>query len=265
MLLKEIRFIPFSSYPPYENMAIDEYLINYYILTKIPVLRLYSWDPAGISIGKNQDINTINLEACLKDNVPVVRRMTGGGAIFHDKELTYSLVCSENDISDEKVSVKESFELLNSFILKMYEKLGLKAQFAKYINKTGNPSARAPHCFSDNEEYDIIINNKKIGGNAQYRRKKIIFQHGSIPLEKNINQGKYFSNKIIDRNFSDLDELLGRKIERGEVENNLIEAFIEKFGADIKQHSLNKNEKNEVAKILTLKYKGNRWNLNGEL
>ena len=265
MFLKEVRFIPFSLYPPYENMAIDEYLINYYILKKKPVLRLYSWDPAGISIGKNQDINTINLEACLKDNVPVVRRMTGGGAIFHDKELTYSLVCSEHDISDEKVSVKESFELLNSFILKMYEKLGLKAQFAKYINKTGNPSERVPHCFSDNEEYDIIINNRKIGGNAQYRRKKIIFQHGSIPIEKNINQAKYFCSEIIDRNFSDLNELLGRKINSEEVETNLIEAFKEKFSANLKQQKFNKKEKNEIVKILALKYTGNKWNINGEL
>jgi lipoate-protein ligase A len=265
MFLKEVRFIPFSLYSPYENMAIDEYLINYYILKKKPVLRLYSWNPAGISIGKNQNINTINLNACLKDSIPVVRRMTGGGAIFHGKELTYCLVCSENDISDKKLSVKESFELLNSFLLQMYEKLGLKAQYAKYINKTGTPSERAPHCFSDNEEYDIIINNKKIGGNAQYRRKKIIFQHGSIPIEKNITQAKYFCDEIIDKNFSDLNELLGRKINRKEVKINLIKAFIEKFDVDLKKQSFNRSEKKQIAKILSLKYMGNKWNLKGEL
>ena len=110
-----------------------------------------------------------------------------------------------------------------------------------------------------------IINNKKIGGNAQYRRKKIIFQHGSIPIEKSINQRRYFCNEIIDKNFSDLNELLGRKIKHVEIEVNLIKAFIEKFGTELKQQNLNKSEKNEIAKILTLKYIGNRWNLNGEL
>jgi len=91
MLLKKARFISFTFNSPYENMAIDESLITIAAEAAEPVLRVYGWRPRGISIGKNQEAGSINLKACVRDNVPVVRRITGGGAIFHADELTYCL------------------------------------------------------------------------------------------------------------------------------------------------------------------------------
>src|ERR1035437_2101016 len=127
MFLKASRFIPFGYFSPYENMAIDEYLISYYEKTLQPVFRLYGWSPAGISAGKNQEVlKDIDLDRCKKDSVPVVRRITGGGAIYHNNEVTYSIVCSEKDLSENNLTVKESFEKLNEFIIKMYKKSGLE-------------------------------------------------------------------------------------------------------------------------------------------
>ncbi|MFP4466441.1 MAG: biotin/lipoate A/B protein ligase family protein [Candidatus Goldiibacteriota bacterium] len=264
MFVNGVRLVPYGSFSPYENMAADEYLTEYYAVSGIPVLRLYSWSPPGISIGKNQDIKTINTERCIKDGIPVVRRMTGGGAIFHKKELTYSIVCSEKDLSDKRLTVKESFEILNGFLLKMYGKFGLKAQYAKDAGIRGNAGARAPHCFSGNEEYDIIIKGKKTGGNAQCRKKGIIFQHGSIPAAGFPEQQKYFKSGLTDANFTFLEDLLGREAPPVEIEADLAAAFMETFDTDLKPQEFDMNEKKKIVKLLTVKYAANRWNIEGK-
>lgn len=173
--VKTIRYVPFAPYSPYENMAIDEAMISWYEKTKIPVFRLYAWNPAGISIGKNQDaLSDIDIDKCVRDTVPVVRRLTGGGAIYHHNEVTYSLVCSDKNISAEALTVKGSFEKLNFFIIAMYAKFGLEACYARNaFSDTGKFGTRDGFCFAGREEYDIVIQGRKIGGNAQFRRKDL--------------------------------------------------------------------------------------------
>src|SRR5208283_2045660 len=132
--MKSWRYISYKVGHAFENMAIDEALIEFYMLNKTPVLRLYSWQPAGISIGKYQDAGKdINIENCRNENVAIVRRMTGGGAILHDNELTYCIVCSEEDIRCKKAPVKKSFEKLNSFIIRLYRDFGLNPVYAKDV------------------------------------------------------------------------------------------------------------------------------------
>ncbi len=263
MQTKTVRFIPFAYYSPYENMAIDEFLISYYEKTKIPVLRLYSWRPAGISAGKNQDVNLdIDIAACKAAGIPVVRRLTGGGAIFHKNELTYSIACSDTDFIGKKAGVKESFENLNAFILKMYFKFGLEASYGKdAFPGEKSLGARQGFCFAGNEEYDIIIKGKKTGGNAQYRRREIIFQHGSIPLDENEDAQKYFKCPVNRDNFTSLDRLLGREVTAGEVAANLGAAFMETFGCDLKEETLSMDEKRGAIGIMTSKYATDNWNL----
>jgi lipoate-protein ligase A len=113
-----------------------------------------------------------------------VRRITGGGAIYHSEELTYSLVCSVDQVKASG-SVLHSFKVICAFLLSLYKSLGLEADFAieskpDYFNNK-KILGSAPFCFAAKEKYDILIGNKKIGGNAQKRSKGIIFQHGSIP------------------------------------------------------------------------------------
>ena len=263
MFLKTSRFIPFGYFSPYENMAIDEYLIYYYEKTLQPVFRLYAWNPAGISAGKNQEVlKDIDLEKCRRDAVPVVRRITGGGAIYHNNEVTYSIVCSEKDLSQNDMTVKESFEKLNEFIIKMYKKSGLEAAYAKDIKpanaKMGTPSA---FCFASNEEYDMVIKGKKIGGNAQSRKKELIFQHGSIPLAPNPRAMDYFIKKEDDSNYSDLSALAGRAIGAVEVCANMAASFAENFNCDLEVRPLELEEKREVVGLLTSRYAVNNWNL----
>lgn len=167
------------------NMAVDEALfVSYKENVSIPTLRLYGWRPAAISIGYNQNAeDLLNLEACSQQNIAVVRRPTGGGIIFHDREVTYSLVLAQSDIG-LSWRVKESFEAITSFLLECYRGLGAFACFAKDATAPDprHKHSIAPFCFSRNEDYDILVNGKKLGGNAQKRRHGVILQHGSIPL-----------------------------------------------------------------------------------
>jgi lipoyl(octanoyl) transferase len=260
MLLSSVRYIPFSPSTPYENMAIDEYLSELAAKNNGASLRTYGWVPAGISIGKYQDPGDINLKECGRDKVPVVRRITGGGAIFHDRELTYCFAIPEK-FFDGKTGVKEAFEKINVFLIKMYSKFGLQASFARDAFPGQKQGERAAFCFSANEEYDIIINNKKIGGNAQARKKGVIFQHGSIPLEASGSIEKYFSAPYDTSGFTNLSELAGRPVDAVETEANLVAAFTETLGVDLKPAGFELGEKKRIVELVTGKYARNEWNV----
>jgi len=107
--------------------------------------------------------------------------MTGGGLLFHNDEITYSLVCDKTDIG-EPDNVFVSYRKICAFLISFYRSLGLKASFA--LEAEDFKDRRAPHelCSASREKYDIIINGRKIGGNAQKRKRRVVFQHGSIPL-----------------------------------------------------------------------------------
>jgi lipoate-protein ligase A len=263
MFLKTSRFIPYGAFSPYENMAIDEYLLSYYEKTSQPVFRLYGWSPAGISVGKNQEaLKDLDLNRCKKDAVPVVRRQTGGGAIYHNNEITYSIVCSEKDLSDKSLTVKGSFEKLNQFIIKMYAKYSLMAAYAKDFYPAGTAlGAPSAFCFASNEEYDIVIKGKKIGGNAQSRKKDIIFQHGSIPLKPSPQAMDYFIKKEDGWNYTDLGSLTGRTVDVVEACANMIASYTETFSCSLEEKPLELDEKREVVALLTSKYAVNNWNL----
>jgi len=262
---KEWRLIPYEKYPCLENMAIDEYLIKYYEKTSIPVLRIYGWSNISISVGKFQDVlNDINIEECTKDDVFIVRRITGGGAIVHNEELTYSIVCSDSDIDCKNLSVKETYEKLNTFILNFYKSLGIKAMFAKDSSKKIRFSEASAFCFSANEEYDIMIRGKKIGGNAQLRKKNIIFQHGSIPVQNsNEKIKKFFNKKINFNNFTSLQEILKRKIELDEIKDSFLNAFKTTLKVKFNEEKLSQKERDCVDKLILNKYSSDDWNIKG--
>lgn len=259
-------FFPFKANSPYENMAIDEFLISRCLQSGVPQLRLYSWNPAGISLGKYQDAEKdINIDACLEDKIPIVRRLTGGGAIFHGGELTYSLVCSEEDIDCKGEPVKKTFEKLNSFIMLMYKKFGLDPAYGVYARPEESHGQRAGFCFSGTEEYDIIIDGKKIGGNAQARVKGLIFQHGSLPLAGSEEHEKYFKCPVEGNNYTCLNALLKRPVAPLEAAANMSAAFMESFNCALEPADFTMEEKKEVIKLLTGKYASFKWNMEGKL
>ena len=248
------------------NMAIDEALfLSYQENSSVPILRLYGWQPASFSFGcfqKPQDI--LNLEGCEKEGIPLVRRPTGGGLIFHNKEITYSLILAPSDLG-LSLGVKESFEKITHFLISAYRSIGLEATFAKDIFK---PSwlngSRAEFCFSRSEEYDILIHGKKIGGNAQKRKRNLILQHGSVPFSFDKNRiHKFLKNPEYLQNLkiTSLDELTNRKIDYNGFATLMIEAFSRYFQTNLKKSDLTPEEKSLKEELVTHKYANFEWNL----
>ncbi|MFH1415174.1 MAG: lipoate--protein ligase family protein [Elusimicrobiota bacterium] len=178
------RFIDTSYSDGAYNMAVDQALFSTFIPGEsLPVFRLYGWKPPAVSIGRFQRADSLlDLDECYSRGIQVVRRITGGGAIYHSDELTYSFVCPAELTG--RTGVKESYRKLCSFLINAYRTFGIEAEYAADSDAVINPcSPKNPLCFAANEEYDITSNRLKIGGNAQKRTRNIIFQHGSIPLE----------------------------------------------------------------------------------
>lgn len=263
MVIERVRFIPFAARSPYENMAFDEFLLDDFIENNIPYFRLYSWKPAGLSIGVNQNLALIDTDKCKDDNLPVVRRITGGGAILHDQELTYSLVFPL-DAFVKGSGIKESFEAVTAFIMEMYRLFGLDPVYAKDAFPDKKHGERSAFCFSSSEEYDITIGGKKIGGNAQARKKTAVFQHGSIPLEKNSGH-TYVLEKNNSCDFTSLGELLGRTVDVSEAAAKCLEAFEKIFGIEVEDYTLTLEDKKKIVKLMTSKYANAQWNFNGKI
>jgi lipoate-protein ligase A len=158
-------------------MALDEALAESVREGELPFLRFYFWDPATLSLGRFQNLQTGLTD--LARSLPLVRRPTGGGGIWHADELTYSLGCRQDDLPVS--GVKASFELLCGFLLDAWRDRQWDARFAKDTPSPGPMGAFSPACFAGQEEYDILVNGKKLGGNAQRRDRTTIFQHGSLP------------------------------------------------------------------------------------
>ena len=245
------------------NMAIDEALLEAYDSAeeRMPVLRIYGWDPQAFSIGyfQNPD-DELDLDRCRIEGIDFVRRITGGGVIFHKSELTYSIVCREQDLS-ARTFYKETYRFLCSFIVEAYKSLGLEAEYA--LQETARQS-KSWFCFANRERYDILINGKKIGGNAQRRKKGMIFQHGSIPLKSDLNKALLLlrdSSAIDKANITSLSDALGQDISYNRLRDLLIKSFKQTFNVDIAREGLSKREEALSEHLLEEKYKREEWNL----
>lgn len=165
-----------------ENMRRDQEMLEDFSEAFLPCFRLYSWEPS-VSIGVSQDFDTLAKE---DETLEVFResyakRMTGGGLLHHGHDLSYSLVLPT--VWMRGLSVKQSYEKITAFVLRFYHDLGLEPHWAKEDESLMLSSSA--YCQQGFEPYDIIIQGRKIGGNAQKRTKQAIFQHGSIPLVHN--------------------------------------------------------------------------------
>ncbi|MCL6591370.1 MAG: lipoate--protein ligase family protein [Firmicutes bacterium] len=162
------------------NMAVDEAIMHFVAQGSAPpTLRFYGWKPPAISLGFFQKVEReIDLAACEQLGISVVRRSTGGRAILHENELTYSILLGEN-YPGLPPSISESYKLLSSGLLAGFILLGVKAELAP-ANKVKPANASSPACFDALSTYEISVNGKKIAGSAQIRKGGALLQHGSI-------------------------------------------------------------------------------------
>jgi lipoate-protein ligase A len=234
------------------NMAVDRAVLVANSEAKVPpTVRFFGWKPSAISIGYFQSLEEeVDLDNCKRFGVDYVRRVTGGGAVFHEDELTYSIVISESHPGIPK-NIMQSYGRICGALIKGLKNLGIKSDYVP-IN-------------------DIVASGKKISGNAQTRKNRTVLQHGTILLDVDVD--KMFSllkvpnEKIKDKLIADVKQrvtsvkhILGEDVGFEETAEAMKVGFEEEFNVELVEGSLTEEEL-ELAEKFEKDFFGSRdWN-----
>lgn len=183
--MKFIRLIIQGQQHAYFNMALDEALSEAVRQNSAPpTLRLYSWDKPSLSIGYFQRASDVNIEYCSKKGYPLVRRLTGGRAVLHDSELTYSFSASSLTPPFQH-SLMEMYRIVSNAMVRALGTCGIEARIS-----SGKKAARRNNsaCFRTVSYAEITIDGKKVIGSAQKRFSNGFLQHGSILMDFNAKE-----------------------------------------------------------------------------
>ena len=235
----EFRFLDTGKNTPYMNMAIDEALLA----SNSPVLRFYQWLPPAISIGFSQSMSReINIAECHKQGIGYVRRLTGGKAVFHESELTYSIILSAESVPE---SIVESYEM------------------------NGHPdnAIHSSICFNEPSYYEIVVDSRKLVGSAQVRKGNKVLQHGSVLIDANIEKLCSLFN-IDDTNIvaktksrmTSLNRVLGRNVAYQEVVDAMCYGFGRNFKCRLVPDLLTQEEIESAKRLSAEKYSTDKWN-----
>ena len=276
------RLIKDGYHNGFMNMAIDEAIMIAHREGLVsPTIRFYQWSPPAVSLGYFQDLKKeIDIDACQDMGVDIVRRPTGGKAVLHDKELTYSFVIKEDHplVND---SILETYKKISGGIIKGLSCLGVKAELVPVREKLKNDSlnkekiSKILHpdiksiCFSVPSQYEVQVNGKKIVGSAQVRKGGIVLQHGSLLIK--LEKDKLFSvfnfpsvqvrEKLKSRfNATSLEEILKKRIDFSELSEILPRGFEEEFGVKLVEGKLTEQEEKVSKDLFENKYSTYEWN-----
>jgi len=250
----KLRIIKKKNFSPYLNMSIDEslFLNND---DKTIILRFFGWDRPSISIGIFQKIEELNIDFINEKNIPIVRRPTGGKGVYHNDELTYSIIIPSKH-SIYNLNVINSYKIISNIFINSLKELGISAELTKKSGKTNG------FCFSTQNYYEVSIDGKKIIGSAQRRKKEGILQQGSIPFTIDYEIINNIFKLSDNSGFISLKEVK-KDLEIEELEDILIKNFIEYFDTYFEIKDLSEEELIKANNLLNNKYSLDSWNLYG--
>lgn len=250
------------------NMAVDEAVLEHTSESgALPTLRLYEWEPACLSLGYAQpfaDIDVIRLD---RHGWEAVRRPTGGRAILHTDELTYSVIAQ----AQEPLmlgSVLESYNRLAGALLRAVKALGLAVEMKG--DRGSESQAANPVCFEVPSAYEITVAGKKLIGSAQARRKEGVLQHGSLPLMGDlarITEVLVFADdstrmdaaqRLLAR-ATTIESALGHPVLWNDVAQAFIWAFEVELGIRLERGELSSSEQNTAENLVHEKYNSPAW------
>jgi lipoyl(octanoyl) transferase len=257
------------------NMAVDEAILLSHSAGKVsPTLRFYGWKPAAVSLGYFQRSKSeIDVEQCKERKIDVVRRLTGGRAVLHDAELTYSIVVREDDPQIPR-TITASYCYFSKGLLAGLEKLGIKAEMtvplAAYGQKKKQPASAA--CFDAPSHYELTVAGRKLVGSAQVRKNGVILQHGSLLLRFSAKQfvdllrvqseeKREQTIQMLKSRATSLEEVLGRPVTWEEVYRPMPEAFASALGIQLEQGELTAEEQAVSSELAITKYSQDSWNM----
>lgn len=272
------RYLHTGNSSPAYNMALDEAILVAISRGEAPpTVRYYGWDPATLSIGYFQKSQEVNIEAVKQEGIGFVRRATGGRAVLHDKELTYSIIVPE-DYPGIPTTVTEAYRVLSEGLLLGFRALGLNAEMVNLASeeeKAKYESVGSSACFDSPSWYELVVEGKKIAGSAQTRQKGVVLQHGSILQELDADQlfrllnfrseklaanlKESFSEKAVAIN--DLLRGLGREtVSLKQVEEAFYKGISQGLGVELKQGELTPLEQELTEQLIQEKYGNDEWN-----
>jgi len=248
------------------NMAVDEALLDSYAADSpraAPTVRLYSWSPPTLSLGRGQDVSW-NGSARMADvgEVDVVRRPTGGGAVLHDDERTYS-VSGRLRTPPFEGGVLDTYERLARALARAMRLLGAEAHAEG--TRRGGQEAHAV-CFEALSSHEISVAGRKLIGSAQVRRRSGFLQHGSILLNVNRQRmGELLGSGRHGERFIDLGSALGRTVGAAEVDAALVRSLEETFDARLAPGRLTRDELGAAERHRQDKYATSSWTRMGRV
>lgn len=253
--MKSWRWIESLAYDGATNMAIDQTLLECAEIFGKPTMRVYRWFPYCLSLGYHQSDNIIDMDACRNRHVDVVRRPTGGRAVFHAEEVTYAVVVPQN-ASIFQHTVSAVYNLINRALLKGIQNLGIPAKFEKRSLDFHHhyKELSSVSCFSAAARFEIVVGGKKLIGSAQRNLSGGLLQHGSIltgsahldfpQFLKDIgNDVRHRMKEKLRDSTITLQECLGREVGFKEVSENLKKGMEESLSIICIQSELTDQEK----------------------
>ncbi|KYK23064.1 lipoate--protein ligase [Thermoplasmatales archaeon SM1-50] len=236
----------------FSNMAIDQAVLVANSDGMVPpTVRFYGWMPPAISIGYFQSLtDEIDIQACERFGVNYVRRITGGGAVFHEKELTYSIVIPESHIKIPK-NIMESYSRICGAIMKGLQYLGIESDYAP-IN-------------------DIVAGGRKISGNAQTRKLQTVLQHGTVLMDVDVDKmfsllkipNEKIKDKLIDdvkQRVTSVKHFLGKEMRFTQIAEAMKVGFEEEFQVELIEGMLSTGELTLAKKLEKERFSTIQWN-----
>ncbi len=256
------RLLSLETSDAFMNMAIDEAILTARIAGDVPnTLRFYRWQPSAVSIGKNQNPeNELYLDACKKLGVDVVRRISGGGTVYHDfeGEVTYSVTAKTEDFGTGDIT--SAYIQIYRAITDALRILGITADFSE-----GN----AKNC------PNLTVNGKKVSGSSQTITHGVVLQHGT--LLRSVDLPKMFqllklkdasctqAADIAKHKITSIQKELGHKISPDTIANALAQGFRAMLKIQLEPSTLTQFEKETANKLYKEKYSTKEWNLGTKL
>jgi lipoate---protein ligase len=255
------RLIPLQTYNAAMNMAIDEAILNARVAEQVPnTLRLYCWQPSAVSVGRNQvpEIE-VYLDACRQLGVDVVRRISGGGTVYHDHdgEVTYSLIAKTTDLGTSDITTV--YAKVYQAIKDTLRILGITADF----------------CCGDAKNCpNMTVGGKKISGSSQTITRGVVLQHGT--LLRSVDLPRMFellqlkgasctqAADIAKRKITSIQDELGHKVFPDTVANALAQGFKATLKIQLEPNQLTPQELEAANKLYREKYATKEWNLGGQ-
>jgi lipoate-protein ligase A len=255
-----IRLITQGPHHAFFNMALDE-AISEAVRQKLspPTLRLYQWDRPSVTIGYFQKISEINTEYCIEKGYPVVRRATGGRAVLHDGELTYSF-SSPKKIFSFNGSLLENYAVISNALIKGLNLIGINAGIS-FVKKR-NSSHRNPACFKSVSYGEVTVDGKKIIGSAQKKYSDGFLQQGSIMLSFKAGELSNVLNGSNEEDFRDIGSIsdAGREVTFNELKKPIKEAFEKELSVKLVSGDPSRFELSLAGEFEKKKYSATEWN-----